>query len=233
MPCVWDMSHLFPSPCPVWVMLGSAPSRGTGGKGHDNDVIARTVSALAATLASPRLGSFSLLTPFLEAGRESQANTVLWAVALPPARCSWCLPSPSSTQLLPSLSPGECSVAEVKSVSLYIDSWRFTRLTLCPDDTTTSETTPSFHIRSLFASGSFSDLFFVACTSFGSVCDVALFFFVNTATNSSSVFPCLQLKDTVINDTLQLRQLRIHSSGFKDCSTTRIWQCVLERDPFS
>lgn len=152
--------------------------------------VAETTLARAVTLCLllPILASFHLSSLYSDAGRQSQASTLLWAAALPPACCSRCLASPSST-----LSTRGRAMAEVKSMSelfvnvlgvhccmcLYINSWRFTKLALCPDEYNHFW---DYHfvsqIRSLFASESSSDLVFVTYTYSGSVCNVALFFLV-------------------------------------------------------
>lgn len=191
-PCVWDMAHHPASPCPVWVMLGSAPQREASGKD-----CAKEAAACGQNILSPCSNSVlapPILVSFSEAGRESQASTLVWAAALPPACCSQCHPSPSSTPTLPSLSPRGRAVAEVKSTNeifvnilgvlccmcLYINSWRFTKLAVCPDECNHFWDYRFISlIRSLFSSESYSDLFFfVTCTYSGSVSNVALFFLV-------------------------------------------------------
>lgn len=62
---------------------------------------------------------------------------------------------------------------------LYINSWRFTKLALCPDEYNhIGDCCFISQIRSLSASESSSGVFFVTCTYSGSVCTVALFFLV-------------------------------------------------------
>lgn len=46
-PCVWDMSHHAPPPCPVLVTLGSAPGRGVSGKGGENEAAACDQNSLS------------------------------------------------------------------------------------------------------------------------------------------------------------------------------------------
>lgn len=130
--------------------------------------------------------SFHLPTPFSRSGRRSQASILLWASALPHA-CSQSLPSASGTWPC-SLPPGDVlwprwKVTEVKSASnilvnilgihyckcLYINSWSFTKLTLCHDAYNHLQDYCFIsQIRSLFASEPSSDLVgvFATCTSF-------------------------------------------------------------------
>lgn len=118
------------------------------------------------------------------------------------------------------------AVAEVKSASeilvsilgidyckcLYINSWSFTKLTPCHDEYNHLwDYCFISQIKSLLASEPSSHLFevfFAACTysmCLFQICLYCCFVFpceeVNTATVSSSVFSCLQLRDTVVNDT--------------------------------
>ena len=152
-PCVWDTSHHSPSPCPAWVMLGSGPRGGVGRKGRDKEAAACGQNSLSPCsdylFASPHLGLFSFINSFLGGWQGIPGQHPSLGSCPPTCLLLSVPPQPLwHTTTLPSLSPAERAVAEVKSVSelfvnisgvhycmcLYINSWRFTKLTLCPDE---------------------------------------------------------------------------------------------------